>query len=559
MRFSAIKKRLGDLLVDVGIITSAQLKQALDAQKRSGGKLGTILSQMGLINEEVMLAFLGKQCGVSYVSLAEYGEIPSDVIRTLPESVVRHQNLIPISKEGNVVTVAMADPFNVFAIDDIKMITGYDVQVVIASESEIKSAIEKYFSLKGNRDGAVMDTPDVLKNAPAGKEAAILEKTVLSPLLSDAFRSGASRVFFEPQESFMSVRSRIDGYMKEQARLSPGLAAKVSDYFCAAGKERGETSLSCDFETQIEINDRETALSVNAVDTLFGESFSLRAAGRPTEPQELNNLGFEPETFSIFKKNIEASGGLILITGPAGSGKSLTMYSTMKALNYPDRKILSFEERIEYAVAGVTQVCLGGKPAPDLNGLKKIIENHVPDMIFIEDIMEGDKAAFAVDSALTGRTVFASMNANNCVEVIRKLFHKGIPPSLLAPCLVMISSQKLMRVICGACKETYELPAASLKPLGYDPRDANETDVKLRKSPGCPKCNNTGYAGRTAVFEILEPDEKMKNVIADNAPEAMLREQQTHKMFLTISEAALRKVIAGTSSVEEFLRLTKLN
>ena len=557
MRVSAIKKRLGDLLVDVGIISALQLKEALDAQKRNGGKLGTILSQMGLINEEVMLAFLGKQCGVSYVSLAEYGDIPNDVTRIIPESIVRHQNLIPISKDDKVLTIAMADPFNVFAIDDIKMITGYDVQVVIASESEITAAIEKYYSKNGIFDSIAASLPAPDRKSSPEKESAIIEKAVLTPLFSDAARAGATKIFFEPQESFMSVRYRIDGYLSERSRFPKELSERVSAYFLSRGKQAEEKTLFAEYETKIEINDKKTKVLLRVIPTIFGDSISASIENELAAPQELGELGFEPETLSVFRKNIETPGGLILITGPAGSGKSLTMYSAMKALNYTDRKILSFAERAEYAVNGVTQVVTEGNAPLDRDGLAEILNAYEPDIVFIENMLEGGNAGLAVDTALTGHTVFSTMNSNSALDAVSKLLYAGVAPSLLASCLVMISSQRLMRVICAVCKETYELPAGILKPFGYEHNDADETAVKLKRSSGCPECGNTGYRGRTAVFEITEPNEKMKTLIAEKNPESALKEYYAQKKLLTFSEAALRKVISGSSSVEEFLRLIR--
>lgn len=558
MRLSAIKKRLGDLLVDVGIITAVQLKQALDMQKHTGGKLGTILAQMGLINEEVMLAFLGKQCGVSYISLAEYGEIPSEVIRIIPESIVRHQNLVPISRDGKVVTVAMADPFNVFAIDDIKMITGYDVQVVIASEAEIKEAIEKYYSLQSNVDDNLQDLPDNLKKLTGEKEAVMLEKAILSPMLSVAANAGAAKVFFEPQENHMRVRYRIDGYLKEQSRLSKELAAKIILYFHKAGKIDEDKSGFGEFETKIEINDRKTRVLVSLLETHYGASISIEILGEPAEPLELGKLGFEAETLSIFKKNIETPSGLILITGPASSGKTLTMHSAMKALNYPDKKILSFENRTEYSVAGVIQVSAEWLNDPEGAALSRIVGTHEPDIVFIENLLDGEKYPFALNSALSGRTVIATMAASDCFDALNKLLRSGIEPSLLASTLVMISNQKLMRVICQSCKETYELPAGALKSLGYEPGgEAAQNELKLKRATGCPECNNTGYSGRTAIFEIYETDDTMRSLISERAPDSSFREHYAQKKFVTLQEAAFRKILSGASSVEEFLRLTK--
>jgi type IV pilus assembly protein PilB len=557
MHLSAIKKRLGDLLVDVGIITAAQLKQALETQQHTGDKLGVILAQMGLINEEVMLAFLGKQCGVSYISLTEYGDIPGEVTKTIPENIVRHQNLIPISKDGKVITVAMADPFNVFAIDDIKMITGYDVEVVIASESEIKTAIEKYYIPQNDFDSSLQNLPAELKNSSGDNKGALLERTVLSPMLSVALKHGVSKIFLEPNESYMSVRCRIDGFLKEQARLSKDLASMIILHFAKLGKSVFGKNCSVEFETKIEVDRQKKRALVDILETHYGESISIEVLKDLSEPIELGKLGFEPETMSVFKKNIEAPSGLIIITGPACSGKTTTLYSTMKTLNYPDKKIIAFETRSEYLVPGTIQVPVADMHSCGKDELLRIIARHEPDIVFIEDLLEDEMSHIAMDAILSGRTVITTMVAGSCVEAFSKLIGSGIPPSLIASSLLMITSQKLMRVVCKTCRETYDLPVANLKAIGYEAHDPEQTEIKLKKGAGCPECGNTGYSGRVAVFEAFELDEKTKSLIAEKASESAFKEHFEQKKYLSSHEAALRKVISGISSVEEILRLAK--
>ena len=382
---------------------------------------------------------------------------------------------------------------------------------------------------------------------------------MISPLISDALKAGASKIFFEPGESFMSVRYRVDGYLKEQSRFPIEMAARLTDYFSSKSKGGEDKHFFRQYETKIEINDKKTGVLVNILAANYGDSVSLSVINELAEPRDISELGFEPETLSVYKKNIEIPNGLILITGTAGSGKSLTMYSTMKALNYPDRKIISFGRNLEYSVNGVTQICQPSESRLDKYSFSKIIDRHEPDIIFIEDILEGNNAEIVIDAAMTGHTVFSTMNASSALDAITKLLLNGISPSLLASCLVMISNQRLMRLICGDCKESYDLPVSMLKPLGYEPNDPNEAEIKLKKSSGCQQCNNTGYKSRTAVYEIFEPDEKMKTLIASKHTESSMKEHYLQKKSMTIAEGALRKVVSGLSSVEEFLRLTKIS
>jgi len=352
----------------------------------------------------------------------------------------------------------------------------------------------------------------------------------------------------------MRVRYRVDGYLKEQARFSRELASTIVQRFAKQAKPGAEKSCCAEFETKIEVDGNKKRVLVDILTTHYGESISMELLNDLSEPPELGKLGFEAETISIFKKNIEMPSGLIIITGPACSGKTTTLYSAMKTLNYPDRKIIAFENRAEYFVPGTVQVKAESCRKDEM---QRIIARYEPDIVFIEDILNGETASVVVDTALSGRTVITTMAAGSCLEALTKLLNSGVSPAAISASLVMITNQRLMRIICQTCMETYSLPAANLKSTGYETHDPAQAEIKLKRGAGCPECGNSGYKGRLAVFEIFESDEASKALIAEKAPGPAFKEHYAQKKYLSMQEAAVRKVISGISSVEEILRLTK--
>ena len=541
-----IKKRLGDILVDVGIITPEQLQNALEIQKRGGGKLGEILSQMGAINEEVMLAFIGKQCGASFVSLNEFGDIAQDIIKTIPESVARRQNLIPIAKDNNVLTVAMADPFNIFALDDIKIMTGYDVQVVIASEPDIKAAITKYFF-----SPAVFDT--------SSKQTQTSDEQINS-LVAHALAMRANEIHFEPKSDSIRVRFRIDGTLHEQAPVSPEMKTAISKRLkLLAGLDPAQAHLPSQGHIKITIEKKDTHLKISILPTILGERLMLRILNPDLPSVDLSKLGFEPETLALYRKNIESQNGIIILTGPNGSGKTTTLYSTLNYLNYPDRNIITIEDVVEYLIPGLTQIQVNQER---LFGYPKALEHaidHKPDIIMVGELKGHSTTDLALNAALAGHLMFSVLHTSRSSGAVTHLFNMGIEPYKIASALKMIVTQRLIRMICQECKISYKLNKHILASAGIEfvQSEKNSNEITLYRGAGCPHCNNTGYAGQTAVLEVVEMDDKLRELVIERASENMIEEYLRKKNILSIRDAAWRKVTAGVSTIEEMMRITK--
>ncbi|MFA5779034.1 MAG: type IV-A pilus assembly ATPase PilB [Elusimicrobiota bacterium] len=574
VKHMALKKKLGDLLVEVGIITPQQLQDAMEEQKRKGGKLGLILMSLGYITEDVLLAFLGKQCGVSYVSLSEYGEITEDIIKSVPESVVRHQTLLPIAIEGNVLTIAMADPLNVFATDDLRLMTGNEINVVIASESEIKAAIEKYYGSKASMETIVKDmevggaeaSVDVVKEVDTGKDIVSLEAAgedapivkIVNLLLGGAVKAKASDIHIEPYEKSLRVRYRIDGVLHEvSAPPKKTQNAIVSRIKIMANLDIAERRLPQDGRIKIKVLNKEVDLRVSILPTAFGEKIVMRLLDASSLKLELTQLGFEPEALAIYHKNIQIPYGIILMTGPTGSGKSTTLYSTLATLNQPDVNISTIEDPVEYVLEGINQV----HARADIGltfaaGLKSFLRQD-PDIIMVGEIRDTETAEIAINAALTGHLVFSTLHTNDAPGAVTRLNNMGIEPFLTTSTVIMVVAQRLVRVICRNCKEEYEVPAEVLLSSGFSKKEVGDSKkIKLYKGKGCDQCSGTGYRGRLACYEVMEVNDKLKELILDRASTHIIKQAAIDNGMITLRKAALKKVLAGVTTVEEMMRIT---
>ncbi|MDD5687109.1 MAG: type IV-A pilus assembly ATPase PilB [Elusimicrobia bacterium] len=570
----ALKKKLGDLLVDVGIITPQQLQDATEEQKRRGGKLGVILMSLGYITEDVLLAFLGKQCGVSYVSLSEYGQIAEDIVKSVSESVVRHQNLIPIAKENNVLTIAMADPLNVFATDDLRLMTGCEINVVIASEAEIKAAIEKYYGSKASMDDIVKDMEvqgvdanvDIVKEVDAGKDITSLEAEgedapvikIVNLLLSGAVKAKASDIHIEPYEKSLRVRYRIDGVLHEVAappkRTQNAIASRLK---IMSSLDIAERRLPQDGRIKIKVLNKEVDLRVSVLPTAFGEKIVMRILDASSLCLDLSKLGYEPDTLAVYQKNMNIPYGIVLVTGPTGSGKSTTLYSTLAQLNQPDVNISTIEDPVEYVLEGINQV----QARPDIGltfaaGLKSFLRQD-PDIIMVGEIRDTETAEIAINAALTGHLVFSTLHTNDAPGAVTRLNNMGIEPFLTTSTVIMVVAQRLVRVICPDCKESYELPADVLISSAMSRKEVGDAKkIQLFKGRGCDNCSNTGYRGRLACYEVMEITDKIRELILDRASTHVIKQAAVENGMTTLRAAALRKVLAGVTTVEEMMRIT---
>lgn len=570
------RKRLGDYLVDLGFITEEQLNAALKEQKDKGGKLGSILIQLGYLSEDILLAILGKQSGVSYVSLQEYGEIPEEAIKTVPETIAKNQMLVPIKKEGNMLTIAIADPLNVFATDDLKLLTGCDIRMVVASDSDIKNALDKYYTKKkkkkvGNELQDVVKEMDISGSGAAptvefikdsifdveeeGESAPAIK--LCNMILSDAVSRGASDIHIEPLEHKLSLRLRIDGVLQEL----PSPPKKVQNSLISRLKVMGDMDISerrvpQDGRTKIQVSGRELDIRISSIPTVYGEKIVMRLLDPTGLQLDMSQLGFDERELTIFKKNIEAPNGLILVTGPTGSGKTTTLYSAMANLNKPERNIVTIEDPVEYIIPGINQV----QAKPDIgltfaNGLRAFLRQD-PDVILVGEIRDKETGEIAGNAALTGHLVLATLHTNDAPSTVIRMLNMGIEPVLISATLRMVIAQRLLRKVCTQCKTPYEVSVEELSGLGVTLQLSANTKVRLFKGQGCELCHHTGFKGRIGIYEVLEINEEMRQLVVKQAPPYEIRMAAGRTGFESLREAAIKKLFAGITTLEEVIRIT---
>lgn len=566
-------RKLGEMLVQVGMITQEQLSEALQIQKQSGGKLGNILINLGYVTEELLFAFLGKQAGLQFISLSEFGDISEETLDSVPESIVRRQLLIPISKKGNTLTIAMSDPFNIFAVDDLKLMTGFDIEVVICSEKEIKEAIEKYYAAKGSIEDVLKDIEttttetdlelvkekdagmDITSLEMAGEEAPVIK--LVNYILSGAIKKKASDIHVEPYEKNLRVRYRIDGVLHEQQNPPKKLQnAIISRIKIMSKLDISEHRLPQDGRVKIKIMDREVDLRVSVLPTSFGEKIVIRILDSSALCLDLSKLGFEPETLAILQKNIKAPFGINLVTGPTGSGKSTTLYSCLSTLNHPDINISTIEDPVEFVIDGINQV----QVRPDIGltfsaGLRSFLRQD-PNIILVGEIRDSETAEIAINAALTGHLVFATLHTNDAPGAITRLTNMGVEPFLTSSTVIMVVAQRLIRTICKNCKEPYEIPYENIAVVGVKPEQVqNKKAVTLYRGKGCENCSK-GYKGRLGIYEVFEMNDEIREVILKKAPAHIVRQAARKSGMMSLRESALRKLISGFTTVEEVLRVT---
>jgi type IV pilus assembly protein PilB len=565
-------KKLGEMLVEVGIITEEQLQEALEEQKKTGGRLGQNLMALGYITEEIMSAFVGKQLGIPYVSLSEYENISPEVVKSVPEDIARHQTLIPISREENTLTIAMSDPLNVFTTDDLRVVTGCEIKVVISSEAEIKSAIEKYYGSKGSMEDvlktmeqqdtgsgslevveAEKEETDLAAIEAASEDAPVVK--IVNLILGGAVRAGASDIHIEPYEKSLRTRYRIDGVLHEVTSPPKRMqAAVVSRIKIMAQLDIAERRLPQDGRIKIRVMNREIDLRVSILPTAFGEKVVMRILDAASLCLDLTKLGFEADVMSIYKKHIDVPYGICLVTGPTGSGKSTTLYSTLTTLNYPDRNIMTIEDPVEYVLEGVNQVQVKADIGLTFaSGLRSFLRQD-PDIIMVGEIRDTETAEIAINAALTGHLVFSTLHTNDAPGAVTRLNNMGIEPFLTTSTIVMVIAQRLVRLICEQCKETYEVPVQVLNDLGFGIKDKEM--VTLYRGKGCDNCSNTGYRGRNACYEVMVLNDTIRELILERASTHVIKQKARENGMITLREAAIKKVLKGATTIEEMMRVT---
>jgi type IV pilus assembly protein PilB len=571
-----MSQRLGDLLVKEKIITPEQLEQATKAQKEQNCRLGSALVKLGFLTDEDVTNFLSRQYGVPAINLS-YFEIDPAVVKLIPFETAKRYQILPLSRVGASLTIAMVDPTNVFAMDDIKFMTGFNIEPVVASESSILAGIEKsYGGPKGNEEDleTVMQSMSELNESDVELQAeeqqmelSQLEKAadeapvvkLVNLVLTDAVKRGASDIHIEPYEKEFRVRFRIDGVL--QSIMSPPIKLKdaiTSRLKIMAKLDISEKRLPQDGRIMLKMNiggrKKQLDFRVSTLPTLWGEKIVLRLLDKENLRLDMTKLGFEPESLVKFEKAILKPYGMVLVTGPTGSGKTNTLYSAISRLNQPDTNIMTAEDPVEFQLGGVNQVQMKEQIGLNFAAALRSFLRQDPNIILVGEIRDFETAEIAIKAALTGHLVLSTLHTNGAPETITRLMNMGIEPFLVATSVHLICAQRLVRRICKDCAEVVEVPGQTLIEEGYSPEEAKT--VKIQKGKGCGICNNTGYKGRCGLYEVMEVDDEIRELVLVGASALELKKKAIEQGMITLRRSGLIKVAAGMTTLEEVARET---
>ncbi len=579
--------RIGELLLKEKLITPAQLQDALKYQKSNGGKLGYNLIKLGYVKDDEITALLSKQYGVPSINLTQF-EIDESVLKLVPPETAQKYQIIPLSRSGASLTIAMTDPTNVFAMDDIKFMTGYNVEPVVASEVAIVEAYLKYYGAGDGDEGELSeDAPSTLEVATraleempqiADDDVEVLEDLeeidvrdlekqggeapvirLVNLVLMSAIQKGASDIHIEPYEREFRVRFRIDGtlynVMQPPMRFRDAITSRIK----IMGKlDIAEKRLPQDGRIKIRFNDngqgKEIDFRVSCLPTLFGEKIVMRLLDRDKLMLDMTKLGFELESLKRYEAAIQKPWGMVLVTGPTGSGKTNTLYSSISRINTVDTNILTAEDPVEFNMPGVNQVLVRENIGLNFAAALRSFLRQDPDTILVGEIRDFETAEIAVKASLTGHLVLSTLHTNDAPSTINRLMNMGIEPFLVASSVNLICAQRLVRRICTACKEETTIPPEALVDIGYTPEEAQQ--VTPQKGAGCDRCNQTGYKGRVGLYEVMEITNEMRELILVGASAPELRRKAVEEGMLTLRLSGLRKIQDGVTSIDEVVRET---
>jgi type IV pilus assembly protein PilB len=571
--------RLGEILVKESLITQEQLQKALDFQRANGGKLGSCLTKMGYITDDDITGVLSRQYGVPSINLRFY-EIDPIIIKLIPQDTAQRYQVIPLSRVGSVLTIAMTDPTNVFAMDDIKFMTGFNVEPVVASESAIGDAISRFYGAGSGgtnqeeisnlmKDLVEDDQELELAAEEAELDAASLEKAaeeapiikLVNLILTDSVKRGASDIHIEPYETEMRVRFRIDGQL--QKVMSPPMRLKdaiTSRLKIMAKLDIAEKRLPQDGRIMIKYKadgkKKELDFRVSTVPTLYGEKIVMRLLDKENLRLDMTKLGFEQASLDKFERNILKPYGMVLVTGPTGSGKTNTLYSSVSTLNRIDTNIMTAEDPVEFQLAGVNQVQMKEQIGLNFAAALRAFLRQDPNIILVGEIRDFETAEIGVKAALTGHLVLSTLHTNDAPSTVSRLMNMGIEPFLVATSVNLICAQRLVRRICANCKEELEVPQQALLDAGYTPEEVKT--VKIYHGKGCTTCNKGGYKGRTGLYEVMEVTDELRELILVGASALELKKKAVELGMITLRRSGLTKIAAGQTTMEEVLRETVL-
>ena len=560
------KKSLGESLVEEGIISLEQLRQAQEEEKRTGQRLRNILVKMGIIAEEDLVTFLSEKLGLPRIELGNY-LIDPKIVELIPEALARKYQLIPVLKIGNRLTCAMVDPWNIFALDELRMKTNLTIEPAVAAEIEIKKALDQYYGAKGTIEELIKTIDEEKLGIKEGEEIelkkleGIIEEPVVIKLVNltimKAVQEGSSDIHIEPEEEVLKTRFRVDGMLHEVSSPPKYLqSAIISRIKIMATLDIAERRKPQDGRFTIKMEGREIDVRVSCIPTMYGENVVLRLLDVATALLSLRDIGFSKAVLERYEKLISRPHGIILVTGPTGSGKTTTLYASLDKINTVEKNIITIEDPVEYKLAGIRQIQIN--PKVDLtfsNGLRSILRQD-PNIIMVGEMRDFQTAEIAIQAALTGHLVFSTLHTNDASGAVTRLIDMGVEPFLVSSSVIGVLAQRLVRTICKDCKEEYVPTEEELKDIGLldEPRTTN---IKFYKGKGCAKCMNTGYKGRIGIFELMILDDSIRNLVIGKVPTEEIRKKAIASGMTTLKEEGIQKIKEGITTAEEVLRVTQ--
>ncbi len=568
--------KIGEMLLEAELITPQQLEEALEYQKEHGGKLGYNLVQMGFVEDEDITQLLSEQYGVPSINLTHF-EIEETVIKLIPAETAQKYHVVPVSRQGATLTIAMTDPTNVFAVDDIKFMTGYNVEPVIASELTIKDAIDKYYGTSASvqlkelmdemdefddADVEILEEEDDMDLAELEREgeAAPIVKMV-NHIIRSALEKEASDIHIEPYEKTFRVRFRIDGVLYEE--MTPPL--KVKDGMTSRIKIMSQLDISEKrlpqdgrIKSKMTVNGKKKEIDfrVSTCPTLHGEKIVLRILDKEGLMLDMTKLGFEQSSLDVFEAAVKRPFGMVLVTGPTGSGKTNTLYSAMETVNTPETNIMTAEDPVEFNIAGINQVQMRERIGLNFASALRSFLRQDPNVVLVGEIRDFETAEISIKAALTGHLVLSTLHTNDAPSTINRLMNMGVEPFLVATSVVCVEAQRLIRRVCKDCKEPVDVPKEVLLEMGF--REDEVDDVVVYKGVGCPTCNDTGYKGRVGLFEVFGMTSELQELVLMGASTNEVRKQAIEDGMITMRRSGLEKIKAGITTPEEVLRETIL-
>ncbi|MCX8035998.1 MAG: type IV-A pilus assembly ATPase PilB [Candidatus Sumerlaeia bacterium] len=568
---TGLERKLGEILVNDKVITQKDLELALKKQQENGASLGRIIIDMGLASEWEMAAALGKQLNVPFITLSHY-EIDPQILASIPTDIVRRYQIVPVDRTGDTLTVALADPSNIFLLDELRILTKCNIVPVISFESDIKEAINRYYGSEETPSAEMLkdltDEPSAQESAKLDEETAGVEEStedltlraddapvisMVNNIISEAIKSRASDIHIEPMEKSLRVRYRIDGVLQEITPPPKKFQnAIISRIKILSDLDIAERRLPQDGRFKVRMNNKAIDFRVSTLPTAFGEKVVIRILDRSSLLVNLTDLGFDPEILRIFEQQIRMPWGMILVTGPTGSGKSTTLYSALNTINDPRKNIMTIEDPIEYQLKGINQV--QARPEIELtfaNALRAFLRQD-PDIILVGEIRDKETAEIAVKAALTGHLVLSTLHTNDAPSTINRLTNMGVEAFLVTASLLCVLAQRLVRRICDQCKEEFRPSLELLKAVGISPDQA----TTLYAGRGCESCHGTGYRRRVALYELMKITDRLRDAIIEGASSSQIKQLAISEGMITLRQAGIRKILQGMTTPEEVISQT---